>query len=140
MFALTAALSTILAVDNLRKCSLMIVDCYCMCNSNGESVDYLIVKNKKFFYIIHWKGSCSHLCYSIWGLSGSYLDNDLVVGMMARNVSFRRRLKIWNILRCVCWPFGDRGTVGLLIVNFIWMKIRYLNMSAFLCILRLYKI
>ena len=42
-FVWIAALGTILTIDNLRKKKVLILDWFCMCKSNGESVDHLLL-------------------------------------------------------------------------------------------------
>jgi hypothetical protein len=36
------ALGKILTLDNLRKRQVIVIDRYCMCKKNGESVDHLL--------------------------------------------------------------------------------------------------
>jgi hypothetical protein len=43
-FAWSAALGKILTVDNLRKMHVIIVDRCCLCKSNEESVDHLLLQ------------------------------------------------------------------------------------------------
>ena len=42
-FVWTAALGTILTIDNLRKKKVLILDWCYMCKSNAESVDHLLL-------------------------------------------------------------------------------------------------
>ena len=42
-FSWTAALDRILTIDNLRKRQVLVIDWYCMCKSNGESVNHLLL-------------------------------------------------------------------------------------------------
>ena len=42
-FVWTTALGTILAIDNLRKKKMLILDWCYMCKSNGELVDHLLL-------------------------------------------------------------------------------------------------
>jgi hypothetical protein len=42
-FAWLAALGKILAMDNLRKQHIIVVEWCCMCKNNGESVDHLLL-------------------------------------------------------------------------------------------------
>jgi hypothetical protein len=41
-FSWSATLGKILTVDNLRKRHIIIVDRYCLCKRDGESVDHLL--------------------------------------------------------------------------------------------------
>jgi len=42
-FAWSATLNIILIMDNLRKQHLIVVDMYCMCKTNEESIDHLLL-------------------------------------------------------------------------------------------------
>ena len=39
---LIMALEKILTIDNLRKQPVIVVDRYCMCKKNGETIDHLL--------------------------------------------------------------------------------------------------
>jgi hypothetical protein len=42
-FAWSAAFGKILTIDNLRKRHVIVINRYCMCKRQGESVDYLLL-------------------------------------------------------------------------------------------------
>ena len=42
-FVWIAVLGTILTIDNLHKKKVLILDLFCMCKSNGELVDHLLL-------------------------------------------------------------------------------------------------
>ena len=42
-FAWTVALGKVLTMDNLRKRGMVVMDWICMCKSNRESVDHLLL-------------------------------------------------------------------------------------------------
>ena len=42
-FSWTATLGRIFTIDNLRKQRILIIDCCCICKSNGESVNHLLL-------------------------------------------------------------------------------------------------
>jgi hypothetical protein len=46
LFVWTAELEKILALDNLRKRNIMVVEWYCMCKKSRESINHLL---------IHWE-------------------------------------------------------------------------------------
>ncbi len=106
-FVRTIALGKILTVENLRKCSLMIIDCCCNCKSNGDSVDHLLLHCPLPMDL--WS-----FVFNLFGISWVMPKTvtqklDCWQGKFHRH----RHLKIWKVNPYVsCGPFGRRGTEG----------------------------
>jgi hypothetical protein len=53
-FGWSAALKKILTHDNLRKRNIVVVEWYCMCKKNKESVDHLLIHCEVATYLWHY--------------------------------------------------------------------------------------
>ena len=80
-FVWIAVLGTILTIDNLRKKKVLILDWFCMCKSNGESVDHLLLHCPIVLSCGLWCSPClvsTRQCQRLW-LSSLHVGKETLV-------------------------------------------------------------
>ena len=72
-------MGTILAIDNLRKRKVLILDWCCLCKSNGESVDHLLLHFPIVFEL--WS-----MMFNLFGIYWAMLKTGRVPCMLAMKI------------------------------------------------------
>jgi len=103
-FAWSAALGKILTMDNLRKWHVIVVDRYCTCKRNGETVDHMLFHCEVVY--ANWMVIFSH-----FGLSWVMPRNEVDLYASWRTSGSPWSTVVWKIMVMTCF------------LCFLWRKI-----------------
>ena len=108
-FVWIAVLGTILTIDNLHKKKVLILDLFCMCKSNGELVDHLLLHCPIVFEL--WS-----MVFTLFGIYWAMpkIVVELLACWQGNLVTIVMVLSRWLSLIVWCGAFGWRETTSFL--------------------------